>query len=440
MKPRIKFNLFNSFLKTGVEKNYSKELSQSIIFVNYFALQTSIVLISGIIMGYFYGVFYTTWTSLLFAFISALSVLLNRKKLHITAGYLLLVSVNIAQFYFCLMFGKACGTYLYYFPILMGIGLIFSAKIFIRHQYVLSIITLAFGLVAFLFGDDIGVIVKLSSAKSETLFKHNFIVALILSLVSSFFAVRMNQLRITLQDRVIEQKLNTEKNSTIALKENKVLLAEIHHRVKNNLAIMRSLIRLQITNINDAKLEPYLNDLLNRIDSMSYVHEKLYRNNNFSFIQGKDFLKQIANNIINSFDYRQEIQFNFDCDTCVLNLNDAIPLALITNEAITNSMKYAFQKEKEPKIITFTLKQNKDRSLFVTINDNGVGFDLENIDNDSSSSLGIFLIRSLSEQLDGTVEFYNDNGAVTHCHLFVSRLHSMSEDNSHALTSTPFVA
>jgi two-component sensor histidine kinase len=439
MKQRLKIGFFNSFIRTGIERSYTKELSQNIILSNYFALQTAIVLLAGIITSSVYHVFFPIWTAVFFILICLCTVAINRAKQHILAGYFLNLSINIAQFYFCLTFGKSNGIYLYYFPIFMGIGLVFSAKNFLKHQYVLSLITLVFALTFFLFGEQIHTPLNLNPELDEAFLKHNFIVTVMLSIVSGFFAARMNQLRVSLQDKVVEQKLNSEKASANALKENKVLLAEIHHRVKNNLAIMGSLIRLQISNINDEKLEPYFNELLNRIDSMSFVHEKLYRNNNFSFIQGKDFLKQIAQNIINSFDYRQEIEFKFQCDNCVLNLNDAIPLALITNEAITNSMKYAFEKTAEHKTISFILTQNKDRSLTVIISDNGCGFSLP-ISEHTNSSIGNFLIRSLSDQLDGSVEFYNDNGAVVNCHLFKSKAQSSSEINSHALTKTSIVA
>ncbi len=439
MKSRFKFTLFNTFIKTGVEKNYDKELSQSIVLINYFSLQTAIVLIAGVISSMIYKVSFPIWTSLFFVIVCVFSVWLNKVKLHIGAGYFLILTINIAQFYFCLLFGIPSGIYFFYFPLIIGSGLVFASKNFIRHQYVLSLITAAFAIVFFLYGDQLSELNQYSKLQNALFFKHNFIVSLLLSLVSGFFVSRTNQLRITLQDKIIEQKQINEKNSVVALKENKVLLAEIHHRVKNNLAIMGSLIRLQISNINDEKLESYLNELLNRIDSMSYVHEKLYRNNNFSFIQGKDFLKQIATNIINSFDYRSEIQFNFDCENCVLNLNDAIPLALITNEAITNSMKYAFEKSDRHKIISFTLRQNPDRSVYVKIRDNGQGFDLSETPIEGNN-LGSFLIRSLSEQLDGSVTFYNDGGAVVDCHLFVKAAHSKSDMNSQALNNTSLFA
>jgi two-component sensor histidine kinase len=439
MRQRFKIGVFNSFIKTGIERSYTKELSQNIILSNYFAFQAAVVLLAGIITSIVYHVFFPIWAAVFFIFICLSTVAINRAKQHILAGYFLNFSINIAQFYFCLIFGKSNGVYLYYFPIFMGIGLVFSAKNFLKHQFVLSLITLAFALTFFIFGEQIYQPLNLNPELDDVFLKHNFIVTVMLSIISGFFASRLNQLRLSLQDKVVEQKLNSEKASANALKENKVLLAEIHHRVKNNLAIMRSLIRLQISNINDEKLEPYFNELLNRIDSMSFVHEKLYRNNNFSFIQGKDFLKQIAQNIINSFDYRQEIEFKFQCDNCVLNLNDAIPLALITNEAITNSMKYAFEKTAEHKTISFTLTQNKDRSLNVKISDNGSGFSLP-ISEHTDSSIGNFLIRSLSDQLDGTVEFYNDNGAVVNCHLFKSQNQSRTETSSQALTNTSIVA
>jgi two-component sensor histidine kinase len=432
-------SIFNSFLRTGVRKDYDKELTQFVVLNNFFALQCLLVFVSAIITTSIFDIKFPYWIIGAMTFISLLTFYFNQLKRHIWATYFLNCAINVALFCVCLFYGKSNGAYLYYFPIVTGVGLVFSTNVSKKHLYIQTLLTISFAIIFFAIGEKIHGPVSFTERENSILLTHNFIITLLISLMSGFFSARGNQMRYKLQEKIISQKQTNERNNSNALKENKVLLAEIHHRVKNNLAIMGSLIRLQISNINDEKLEPYFNDLLNRIDSMSFVHEKLYRNNNFSFIQGKDFLKQIAQNIINSFDYRQEIEFNFQCDNCVLNLNDAIPLALITNEAITNSMKYAFEHTHGRKTIFFTLTQNKDRSLIVKISDNGCGFSLP-ISEHTNNSIGNFLIRSLSDQLDGTVEFYNDNGAVVNCHLFKSKAQSSSEINSQALAKTSVVA
>jgi two-component sensor histidine kinase len=439
MKSIFSLSVFNSFLKTGVRKEYNKELTQFVILNNFFALQCLVIFGAAILTTTLFSIAFPYWVILIMTFISGLTFYFNSLKQHILATYFLNCSINIALFCVCLFYGKQNGAYFYYLPIVSGVGLVFTSNVSKRHLYFQTFITIFCAIVFFAIGDKLHTPVHFTDRENSILLAHNFIVTLIISLMSGFFSARGNQMRYRLQEKVIVQKQINEKNSVSALKENKVLLAEIHHRVKNNLAIMRSLIRLQISNINDEKLEPYFNDLLNRIDSMSFVHEKLYRNNNFSFIQSKDFLKQIAQNIINSFDYRHDIQFNFKSDNCVLNLNDAIPLALITNEAITNSMKYAFSKPALSKVISFELIQNKDKSLNVVISDNGIGFNLGDLEREQNS-IGNFLIRSLSEQLDGTVEFYNDNGAVVNCHLFTSHHHSRTDTSSQALVSTSFEA
>jgi two-component sensor histidine kinase len=439
MKSKFRLSVFNSFLKVGVRKEYDRELTQFVILNNFFSLQCLVVFITAVITCSLYDIKFPYWIIGATTLISLLTFYFNQLKQHILATYFLNCAINLALFCVCLYYGKYNGVYLYYFPIVAGIGLVFPSNVSKKHFNIQTFITILFAITFFAVGDKLYTPVVFTDRENSILLTHNFVVTLFISLMSGFFSARGNQMRYKLQEKIIVQKQVNEKNSDTALKENKVLLAEIHHRVKNNLAIMRSLIRLQISNVNDEKLEPYFNDLLNRIESMSYVHEKLYRNNNYSFIQGKDFLKQIAQNIINSFDYRQDIQFNFKSDNCVLNLNDAIPLALITNEAITNSMKYAFEKNAVSKIISFELIQNGDKSLNVIIRDNGVGFESPAFEK-NESSIGNFLIKSLSDQLDGTVEFYNDNGAVVNCHLFKSYSQSRSDMNSHALVSTSVVA
>jgi len=197
-------------------------------------------------------------------------------------------------------------------------------------------------------------------------------------------------------------------HSTISLKEKEQLLKEIHHRVKNNMQIISSLLSLQSDNSADKKLIELLRESRNRINSMALVHEMLYKSSNLSKIDTKEYIDALGNSIQQSYilpDY--EIKFNYEIDKGIyLDIDKMIPLGLILNEAISNSLKHAFPTKAGE--ITLSLKEVKSK-IQLSIADNGVGlrkdFNLE-----TDSHLGIQLINILTEQLCGKIKVDNTKG------------------------------
>ena len=202
----------------------------------------------------------------------------------------------------------------------------------------------------------------------------------------------------------------TDKNDILShlLDEKEWLLKEIHHRVKNNLQIVISLLNSQSAYLKSQAAVTAIKDSQRRVQSMSLIHQKLYQSDNPSSINMKNYIGELTYYLKDSFDngnveFRQHaVDVNFD-------VSQVVPIGLILNEAITNSMKYAFSEGENGIInISFTSIGNEGYyELLIADNGKGIHIDLQN-----TNSLGMSLIQGLSDDLNGTLEVYNDNGAV----------------------------
>lgn len=191
-----------------------------------------------------------------------------------------------------------------------------------------------------------------------------------------------------------------------SLKEKETLLSEIHHRVKNNLAIVSGLIHLQTYQDNDPILMNKLMDSASRIQTMALIHEHLYQSNSFSKIEFCDNMKMLVDRVIETFKVSTLITLHYSCEPVNLNINQAIPCSLIVNEVITNILKHAFVKTSTGQIdIEVKLKDNR---FTLTISDNGVGMP-KNLNYSSTETLGLLLIKMLSEQLIGEYRYESNN-------------------------------
>lgn len=210
------------------------------------------------------------------------------------------------------------------------------------------------------------------------------------------------------------KRLNTSMEEIVAertkklketLKEKETLLYEIHHRVKNNLQIVISLMQLRKKSMKKGYDDQILTDIEMKIMAMALVHEQLYSEKNFSKINMRMFLNKLVGNILISYAIKQDhIQIIQDIDPLSLELGYSIPLCIILTEIISNSLKYAFPDNRKG-IITLSVKETPKGRIALFITDNGIGCEL--MDN---SSLGIRIIHTLVEQLDGTIEIKTDKG------------------------------
>jgi two-component sensor histidine kinase/predicted hydrocarbon binding protein len=210
-----------------------------------------------------------------------------------------------------------------------------------------------------------------------------------------------------LQRKIMEEKLAE------SLSQKELLLKEIHHRVKNNLQIISSLLNLQLHTINDPIIHSKFSESITRIKSMGILHDLLYRSKNFSSIPVSKFFPALVDSLKDSYIVKKDIKIDLDIHISKdkLNIDKAIPCGLILNEIISNALKYAFKKQKKGIIkISFTdLHHNKKHKFILTVVDNGSGFKLPaNIQD--ASTLGLQLIHSLVEQLDGELSIESQKG------------------------------
>ncbi|MCD6066825.1 MAG: two-component hybrid sensor and regulator [Bacteroidetes bacterium] len=206
----------------------------------------------------------------------------------------------------------------------------------------------------------------------------------------------------------ITDKYLAEEQIKSSLKEKDILLKEVHHRVKNNLQVISSILNLQSTYVRDEKTLYILRECQNRIKSMAFIHEALYQNKNFSEIPFNDYLIMLVKNLFQTYNVdHSNVKLNFDIDPVFLNLDTSIPCGLIVNELVSNSFKYAFPDNKQGFIFISLKKQKNDVCLI--IKDNGVGLPNE-IDFKNTESLGLQLVVTLVEQIGGNIKLDNTNG------------------------------
>lgn len=211
---------------------------------------------------------------------------------------------------------------------------------------------------------------------------------------------------------VTERKLFEQKISQ-SLKEKELLLKEIHHRVKNNLQVVSSLLKLQSGSIKDNHLLDHSRNILvdsqNRVRSMALVHQKLYQSKDFSKIDFSEYLKQLSDHLFNAFKSTSgKVEMDIQSEKVSLSIDLAIPCGLIINELVSNSLKYAFPDGRGGKI-ELRLLANENNAVSISVNDNGIGFP-KGIDYRNTKSLGLQLVNTLVRQIDGTIAMVNHSG------------------------------
>jgi len=194
-------------------------------------------------------------------------------------------------------------------------------------------------------------------------------------------------------------------------KEKDVLIQEVHHRVKNNLQLISSLVSMQLASVKSSKAKIILTDTYNRIASMSLVHEILYSKKNMSFISLKIYLSDLITSINNMINLeKRNITINNSLQDIDLDVSHCIALGMITNEAISNALKHAFKEDQEDAEITISLScDSKDRLIVFTIKDNGIGIK-EKFLKGKNKSLGLRLIKIFSKQLKASLAIKNNFG------------------------------
>ena len=197
----------------------------------------------------------------------------------------------------------------------------------------------------------------------------------------------------------VTEIIEAEKQIYTSLKEKEALLTEVHHRVKNNLAVVSSMMYMQAFSEDDDHIKNRLMESVGRIKAMANIHEQLYQSTNFSELNFAESVKRLVEGVINAISSQDDIDVTYECDDVSLSVMQAVPCSLIVNEVITNVVKHAFKEETE-KQIAISLIENQNL-VTLEIRDNGVGLP-ENFNSLKNQSLGLRIIDVLSNQINAT--------------------------------------
>ena len=218
-------------------------------------------------------------------------------------------------------------------------------------------------------------------------------IVLLVSLVGGYY----------LYQKLNQNKLKVEEQSL----QLTILMKELHHRVKNNLAIVSSLLSMQSNRLEDKNAAKAVREGQMRVQAMSLIHQRLYKTDDVSTVNIKDYFTELAESLMQAYGHTpDDFDLTIEVENPALDVDLAIPLGLIVNELITNSFKYAYEGIERP-ALHISLKNDKEITL--KIQDNGIGID-EKLVNQKSNSFGQKLIKGLSKQLRGTYKFENNQG------------------------------
>ena len=283
---------------------------------------------------------------------------------------------------------------LFYFPLIITMAQLFGRKETLKHLIILCFLCLL-SIIAITIGFKLQVYpIDLSPESLSNLIVFNIILSFI---STSGFVIA-----------IVSESIHQEDLIKKTLEEKEILLAEVFHRVKNNLNIVTSLLNLKKSMSDSLEVQNALEDCRNRIFSMALVHQNLINSNNIIGLNFKDYIEKLVTEIERSFGETDIIEIAVETEDVNMELSNAIPCGLILNELITNSYKHA-QIDNKKLQIQIKLKGQKD-NVELEVKDNGGGLPEKVLNN--INTLGLELIKSLSEQINGTYSFYNDNGLV----------------------------
>lgn len=194
--------------------------------------------------------------------------------------------------------------------------------------------------------------------------------------------------------------LLTEQNNELRMhiEEKSVMLKEIHHRVKNNLQVIVSLMRLKMHEIEDPEMTMHYQETINRVMAMAKIHEKIYQTEEINKIDLKFYFHDLATDLVDTYQTNKQVSFHSDIRVDKMGLDMIVPMALIFNELFSNSLEHAFDTTEQPEINLWL--SSHDNELYFTYQDNGTWKE-----NTKEASFGLELITSLVEQIDGVIEF-----------------------------------
>lgn len=403
--------LFFRTINFGIQNDQSFHDRRRIKSVNFLNLVVLFFLLIGLTNWFFIRDEFPLTIELTFIFITVLSIFLSYKNKTSLAFSIFTINVNIALFFVCKYYPDEVGSHLFYFPIIVSIVLLNNPSVIDKH-FLLHLFTCATFFLLNIFVDLPAFRTKtLSPEAIRIMWIYNMIMSVGLTAMITYLLNKtiFNQNKeILLQ---FDDLKKTKEEVNISLKEKEILLAELHHRVKNNLAIISGLLNLQEDAINNEEAKQVISETKDRIMSMALVHKMLFKNPEFKKIDFGKYSSELISELFNSYNLSDDVTIEEDYDAINLSISTSIPLGLILNEIVTNSIKYGFKDEPAANNKFYISIKKVNNFVSLIVKDSGKGFDKDLNTDLETSSLGIVLIKSLTQQIEGKVLFSNNNGA-----------------------------
>ncbi len=403
----IKINIWDKISTIGLNTADSFDEKIKIKNLNQSCAYSQFGFIMAAIFNYKFG-YYLLSEFCLFSALILFSIYILNQKGHIKLSlYFFIFLLSISVFILNNYLGSGSGIYLYFFTIIQSVAFLFYLPNE-RNELALSVgfnsllIGITFMVPEFHLIDN-----DLPIKDFDTYFHFNVIA----NLISSIYLVFITQENKKSWSYNLKSSLNTEQNTNKVLqklvKDKDILLAELHHRVKNNLALINGLLTLQSRDTTSEEALMMISESKNRIRSMAILHDKLYLKNSYDDVNLAEYIKEIVDHINVSLIEANNIEIYMKFDNVTVDISKGISIGLIVNEIITNSLKHAFNNKDVMGTIEVVLKKGLKNHLKIV--DNGQGLD-EMIKRKNATSMGINIIGSLVDQIDGTYSITTDKG------------------------------
>jgi two-component sensor histidine kinase len=400
--------VFNRLINIGITNNLNGYQKRETRILNIIA----IILFTGLLIGatniFFIGSLYPYIFSISVAIGTLLILFLNHKKYYNAALYSFIITLITTLIYSSNYYPRSVGTMVYFFPVIFCVALIHNPN---KEKYHLP---LQFGLIfiGFLLSQLIQLPLitpgEFSVEQLRILRYYNLYVSILVTIVMVFLVVKQSNKHYHELNALIRKLEDNQVLISSSLKEKELLLAEVQHRVKNNLAVIIALFKFQQDSGTNEETKIALNEARNRVLSIAMVHEQLYKKDDLSSIDIEKYLTELLREILRSHPLYSNAIIKTQIAKITLDITKTIPVGLIVNEVLTNSLKHGFKSlNKTPEIELNVILSND--IISIKMKDNGIGFP-EHLQK-NNNSLGISLIESLTEQIEGKLTLSNNNGA-----------------------------
>ncbi len=393
----------------GIREGYDDSLTKRITLTNQFSVIALTIFFFSGLNNLSLGDTFSGGLLEGFVLVCLFGLYMNSRHHHDFAILFLFMTINLALFYFNSYSGLLSGTYLYYFPLILAIAFVFNIRtdqkvIFLNLFCIILLI-----LVNLLTRYELFTSSFITDEKRYQMFIINLLFSCLAVGFFIYLTIKNGLKESELYSQRIAEHEQAEKKVKEALAEKEVLLSELHHRVKNNLAIISGLFSLKIGNDPPSEARNVLVESRNRVISMSLIHNRLYKNSNFTDVNFEQYIEELISEINASYpSISGSVKVTTDIGDVVLNINIAVPCGLILNELLTNCYKHAFTGKGQGTIhVSFRQEQEV---YTLSVSDNGIGL---TSGYQEKESLGMSVIEALSEQLNGNFDYSSSASGTT---------------------------